>query len=221
MQTSRDMLKSAAPSTEETPFAALRRFAQPPAPVEWCELCSLELSVEHRHMVEPSSQRLVCACDACAVLFDNETTTKYRSVPRDSRSLPGFRLDDTQWASLMIPIGLAFFYHSSAAERVVAIYPSPAGPTESPLDAEAWHELVRDNPVLEEMEPDTQALLVNRVGDARGHYLAPIDRCYRLVGLIRTHWQGFTGGDDAWEAIGDFFSTLEEQSIPLTGDTRA
>ena len=36
------------------------------------------------------------------------------------------------------------------------------------------------------MEPDVEALLINRVGPAREYFLAPIDECYRLVGLIRT-----------------------------------
>ena len=64
----------------------------------------------------------------------------------------------------MIPIGLAFFFRNSVAGKLVAIYPSPAGPTESLLDFAAWDDLVQNNPVLKEMEPDTEALLVNRVG---------------------------------------------------------
>ena len=56
------------------------------------------------------------------------------------------------------------------------------------------------NPVLESLEPDVEALLVNRVGHAREasaaeYYIAPIDACYQLVGLIRVHWRGLSGGD--------------------------
>ena len=53
----------------------------------------------------------------------------------------------------------------------------------------------QDNPALQEMEPDVEALLVNRIGHARGfsdpeYYIVPIDECFKLVGLIRTRWQG-------------------------------
>ena len=51
-------------------FSALRRFAvRRERPVEHCELCSAELALEHGHLIELESRRLVCACDACALLF--------------------------------------------------------------------------------------------------------------------------------------------------------
>ena len=62
------------------------------------------------------------------------------------------------------------------------------------------------------MEPDVEALLVNRARGARGHWLVPIDDCYALVGLIRTRWRGLTGGKDVWEEIGRFFTTLDRRS---------
>jgi hypothetical protein len=71
--------------------------------------------------------------------------------------------------------------------------------------------LVANNPFLAELEPDIEALLVNRVHGACEHYLAPIDRCYALVGLIRTKWRGLSGGDEAWKAIDGFFAGLREQ----------
>jgi hypothetical protein len=137
---------------------------------------------------------------------------KYRRVPRRIRFLKDFRLSDAQWNGLSIPISLAFFFSSSVTGRVVAIYPSPAGPTESLLDFDSWDEIVRDNPILREMEPDTEALLVNRVGTTREHYLAPIDACYRLVGLLRSRWQGISGGTEVWEEIRRFFEELKRRS---------
>ena len=47
------------------------------------------------------------------------------------RSLDGFDLDDELWAAFAVPIGLAFFLRSAASGEVVALYPSPAGATES------------------------------------------------------------------------------------------
>jgi len=74
---------------------------------------------------------------------------------------------------------------------------------------------VESNPVLQRMEPDTEALLINRVGKASDHFIVPIDQCYRLVGLIRMKWKGLSGGTEVWEAINAFFAEMKERSAPL------
>ncbi len=205
-------------------IGSLRRFVRPRATVaavvvEHCEMCSAELAVEHQHLVEPASRQLACACEACAILFGGQAEKKYKRVPRRIRSLPDFQLTDGQWDSLMIPIQLAFFYHSTPDGKMIALYPSPAGPTESLLALDSWNEIVRDNPVLQELEPDVEALLVKRVGDERAYYLVPIDECYKLVGLIRAHWRGLSGGTEVWREIGHFYARLEECSTPARTTT--
>jgi hypothetical protein len=117
-----------------------------------------------------------------------------------------------QWESLRIPVDMAFFFYSTPAERVVAFYPSPMGPTESLLKLGAWEELERHNRALEGMERDVEALLVNRVRGAREHFLVPIDECYSLVGLIRMHWRGLSGGRGVWNEIDKFFEDLRRRS---------
>ena len=197
-----------------TPFAVLKRYVrQRSAVVERCEMCSAELAREHEHLVEPANRQMLCACQACAILFSGKANTKYRRVPRRILYLPNFQLTEAQWESLLIPIGMAFFFNSSAAKKVVVLYPSPAGATESLLDFEAWDEIVQDNPVLRELEADTEALLVNRVRGAEEYYLLPIDECYRLVGLIRTRWHGLSGGTEVWASIADFFAELKARSV--------
>ncbi len=62
--------------------------------------------------------------------------------------------------------------------------------------------------MLRELEPEVEALLINRVGGARDHYIAPIDRCFELVGLIRISWRGLSGGQEVWERIDTFFTDL-------------
>jgi hypothetical protein len=126
--------------------------------------------------------------------------------------LRDFRLGDELWDDLRLPISLAFFFYSTRAQRVVAIYPSPAGGTESLLALESWRRLEEDNPLLRELEPDVEALLVNRVRAAREYYRAPVDLCYRLVGLIRTNWRGLSGGGLVWEEIESFFADLKRRS---------
>jgi hypothetical protein len=197
----------------QTPFAVLRRFVKQRAAVERCELCSAELHSQHEHLVDIATRQMVCACQACAILFSGKANTKYRRVPQRILFLSGFQLTDAQWDSLLIPISMAFFFQSSAAGKMMALYPSPAGATESLLDFESWDEILQSNPVLQKMEPDTEALLVNRVRGAAEYYLLPIDECYRLVGLIRTNWQGLSGGTEMWEAIGRFFAELKERSV--------
>ncbi len=196
----------------QSAIAALRRFVRPRAVVERCEMCSLELGAEHQHLVEPVSRQIVCSCDACAILFSNQGETRYKRVPRRVRYLADFRLDDSQWDALMIPIGLAFFFRSTPDQKTLALYPSPAGPTESLLTLDSWGEIVEQNPALKNLEPDTEALLVNRVRGAREHYVVPVDECYKLVGLIRANWRGLSGGTEVWEEIGRFFDTLKRRA---------
>lgn len=200
----------------------LRRFVRARSmPPEYCDLCSIQLGPDHSHLVEPATRKLVCACQACAILFSSAADTKYRRVPQRIRYLPDFQLTDEQWEGLMIPINMAFFFQSSAAGRVVVLYPSPAGATESLLDFDCWQEIVAGNPVLGEMEHDTEALLVNRVQGASDHFIVPIDECYRLVGLIRTKWKGLAGGAEVWEAINNFFAELRKRAALVAEVTRA
>lgn len=193
-------------------FGVLRQFVRSRALVERCEMCSAELAAEHEHIVEPANRQLLCACQACAILFSGKANNKYRRVPRRVRYLSNFQLTDSQWDSLLIPIGMAFFFNSSAADKVVALYPSPAGATESLLDFDAWDEIVHNNPVLRDLEIDTEALLVNRVRGTEEYYLLPIDECYKLVGLIRSRWHGLSGGTEVWESIANFFAELKAKS---------
>jgi hypothetical protein len=126
------------------------------------------------------------------------------------RFLKDFSMTDSQWDSLLIPIGLAFFLKSSTEGRVLAMYPGAAGSTESQLSLDTWTDIVQDNPVLDQMEADIEALLVNRLIRPAEYYLTPIDKCYELVGFIRSNWRGPSGGAEVWQKIGDYFTELKE-----------
>lgn len=200
-------------------FGALRQFTRRERPLEKCELCSVGLRPDHSHLIELAQRRLHCTCDACAILFSGQGV-KFKRVPRRVRALSGFNLSDAEWNSLMVPINMAFFLHNSLEDRVIALYPSPAGATESLLELESWKDLVARNPVLNEMESDVEGLLVNRLGHSRGYsaaeyYLVPIDECYKLVGLIRMHWKGLSGGTDVWQQLGGFFTGLKARAVEV------
>ena len=200
-------------------FQVLRSLAhKPDRKVERCELCHGEIHDEHPHLIELAHRKMVCTCDACAMLFSGREGAKYRRIPRQARLLANFQMTDAEWDALTIPINLAFFFSNTVEGRVSAFYPSPAGATESLLPLSAWNQIVDANPHLKSLEPDVEALLVNRVGQVRvgvpaEYYIVPIDACYKLVGLIRLHWKGFSGGTEVWQEIGAFFAKLRAQAL--------
>jgi hypothetical protein len=213
-------------STQDQAFATLRQFARAKRPQERCELCSAGLAKEHPHLVEIALRQIVCACEACATLFDGMAGSKYRRVSRRALLLANFQMTDRQWEDLLIPINMAFFLRSSIDDRIVALYPSPAGAVESLLPLDAWTEIVQENAVLRQLRPDIEALLVNRVGHAHElsraeHYIAPIDDCYRLVGTVRANWKGLSGGTEVWTEIGRFFSDLRSRADVVNGEANA
>jgi Family of unknown function (DUF5947) len=189
--------------------ATLRQFIGSPA-MERCELCRTALGAVHAHLVEPASRRLLCACGNCVSAVAATPDSGYRAVPAEARRLVEFRMTDAEWDALRLPIDIAFLFHSTPDGRPIALYPGPAGATESLLSLDTWAQLVASNPALAELEPDVEALLINRIDGVREYYRVPIDRCFALVGLIRTHWRGLSGGAEAWEAIHNFFARLRD-----------
>jgi hypothetical protein len=212
------------------PASRLRRLAQrpresagEPEAQEHCELCGERIAPEHRHLMNLESGELLCACRPCSILFDRNEAggNHFRLIPQRRARIVDFALDDLAWEELRIPVDMAFFFHSTRAERVIALYPGPMGATESLLGLEAWQAIVAANPLLERLEADVEALLVNRARGSRGYWLVPIDECYALAGLIRTRWRGLTGGREVWEEIERFFESLDRRARHLDRDGNA
>jgi hypothetical protein len=206
-------------------LSALRRFAReesekkdPAQDVseERCDLCGAFIppDPDHRHLMEVATREISCVCRPCSILFDSKAASegRYRVIPDRLLHLEDFEMSDARWEGLRVPVDMAFFFYNTPAGKVVAYYPSPMGPTESLLELETWEELEADNPVLKDMERDVEALLVNRARGADEHFLVPMDECYKLVGLIRTRWRGFSGGREVWDEISAFFDGLKGRS---------
>jgi len=212
-------------------FRELRRFVRPREQAgEQCELCGAPIGERHHHLLELNlslrpngplqpnglqlqGRRIVCGCEACAILFSGQAAGGYRRIPTDIRALRDFAMDDAQWEELSIPINMAFFCGSGNAAEPTAFYPSPGGPTQAHVDADSWRQIVEQNPPLEKMTSDVEALLVNRLSRPHEYFIVPIDECYRLIGLIRTQWRGFSGGKDVWEAISRFFASIRNRAV--------
>jgi hypothetical protein len=194
--------------------SGLRGLAQPkplePAPAadgaEHCDLCQTTVPPDHRHMLNLYERQIVCVCESCWGLRSGDP--EFRPTGNRTLWLEDFQLPEEIWAQFRIPIGLAFFMHSSVTECVVALYPSPAGATESELHFETWTRLTEMNPVLRDLEPDAEALIVNRTSDPPSYAIAPIDRCYMLVGLVKSAWEGISGGAGMEQAIERYFDEL-------------
>lgn len=210
------------------PLDILRQFArkrEARPPVEQCDLCSAEIPAYHRHLLELSHNALVCVCRPCSILFGDPGagSGKYRLVPSRYLLLSDFSMTDEQWDELMLPVNMVYIFNSSVTNSVMAFYPSPAGAIESALNLEGWNTLLTNNPILQTLESDVEALLINRVGNNgtgtyREHYIVPIDICYELVGLIRLKWRGLSGGEDAWKAIAEFFTNLRKRATPVENE---
>jgi hypothetical protein len=199
-------------------MSALRRLAQPrPAPAaapECCDLCGDPLPAEHRHLLDLATGMPECACRACSILFDRGQAggSHYRLIPERRVSLPALADEDRLWAALGIPVELAFV--TNGEHGPIARYPSPIGLTTATPPADAWAQVVTANPGLADLEPDVEALLVNRAGGARERWIVPVDDCFRLAARLREHWRGFHGGDAVWEQIAGFFAELHARYDP-------
>ncbi|WP_441248070.1 DUF5947 family protein [Kitasatospora sp. McL0602] len=196
-------------------LGTLRRLRAPAPPrPERCELCAQPLGDPHRHLVDTESRTLTCACQACTVLFaqDGAGHGKYRAVPDRYLVDPAHVLDDGAWEQLQIPVSTAFFFRNAALDRLVALYPSPAGATESELDPQTWEAVLGRSALAAELEPDVEALLLRRSPGQGECFLLPIDVCYELVGRMRLYWQGFDGGAEARAELAAFFDRVRTRA---------
>jgi hypothetical protein len=178
---------------------------------EHCDLCGLTIPDDHRHLLALVERRIVCSCEACWAMRAGEGD--YRPTGNRTVWLPDLDVPDDLWASFQIPIGLAFFMHSTVTACVVAMYPSPAGATESELHFETWRRMLELNPVLDDLESDIEGLIVNRLTEPPVYAIAPIDRCYALTGAIKLTWEGISGGTGVGEAVSRFFEELRREAV--------
>jgi hypothetical protein len=186
-----------------------------PPGTEFCDLCGLVIPEDHRHLLHLVERRIICSCEACWAMRAGEGD--YRPVGNRTVWLPDLQIPDDVWAGFQIPIGLAFFMNSTVTSCVVAMYPSPAGATESELHFESWARMCQLNPVLSGLESDIEGLIVNRLSDPPMYAIAPIDQCYALTGAIKATWEGISGGTGVEHAVTRFFENLQAKAKVTAG----
>lgn len=192
-----------------------RRSADAPAR---CELCAAPIGEAHRHVVERSARRIRCACPPCSVLFQSPEAGggRYRTIPTRVLVDEDFSISAERWEAFPIPVRLAFLFKNGDTGAWVGVYPSPGGPTESILEEDPA--ALGPSPLFTEVEDDVEALLIygRRGAETLRCILAPVDRCYELVGLVRRTYRGFDGGE-AREAIEAFVEDLLRKARPVGG----
>jgi hypothetical protein len=181
---------------------------------ERCDFCATPVAPEHDHLIELAARRILCTCRPCHIVFEpaGAAQGKYRAIPKRYREVADFVVDDATWDSLQLPIGLVFFFYNSTESRTVAFYPSPAGATESLLPLEEWVGIVACYSEFSSIEPDVEAILIQRNREVSRCFIVPIDAAYELVGLIRTCWKGFDGGQEAHQKIAQYFEKVQARS---------
>lgn len=193
-------------------IAGLKSLVKPPKPVfdEQCDLCGMPIPTRHRHLLHLEERRICCVCATCWALRSGDAV--YRPTGNRVLWLDDFNLPDELWASFGVPIGLCFFFNSGTANKIIGLYPSPAGATECELYLDAWEELKKLNPVLDTLQTDIEALIINRLADPPQYSVAPVDQAYELVGLIKAKWEGISGGPELKEAVSLYFEGLKQES---------
>ena len=149
-----------------------------------CDLCATALAEPHSHLADLVSRSLLCVCRPCFLLFLPEGAAQGRYRPVPERYVALSATDGARWDRLDIPIGLAFLFYNSAIGRVAALYPSPAGATESTLALDAWSDMIASAPELLTLEPDVEAVLrTPHQGSSR--YVHRSHRCVLRAGWNR------------------------------------
>lgn len=180
---------------------------------EQCEMCAAPLAGEQRHLLDLAHHTFLSICTACALAFGPRGANAglYRLIPTRRLALLDFQATDELWAG---PVTMICLLRNSETGSVLAVYLDPSGVRESVFDLDCWKTLRTANPLLESLEPDVEALLLQRVGPAPASYIVPIDTCARLIGLLKNRQRNQVSRQEIWRAVGAFFADLQASASP-------
>ena len=110
---------------------------------------------------------------------------------------------------------------ASAARASSRCIRARRAPPRASCTSAAWDELVAANPVIGELEAEVEALIVNRMSEPHRYAVVPIDRCYELVGMIKSRWEGISGGSAIDDAVAEFFAGLDRAARAVSSAREA
>ena len=153
--------------------AAARRSEREEA-LERCDLCSAPIAPEHRHLLDlehaRADVRVPRRARCSSTARGGAGGGHYRLVPDRRLRIDDFELDDLAWEELRLPVEMAFFFRSSRGRARAGLLPEPDGGDRVAARprgvAGARGRRTRCSTTL---EPDVEALLVNRARGARQH----------------------------------------------------
>lgn len=185
---------------------ALRRFREASTDATRCAFCGMAVESAHPHRLDPEGWQVICACNACD--RDRADEPRLRRVGHRVEKIEDPRVGERMLMVVDVPVGLAFFTRTRRAANV--FYPAPTGTAEARIDVETWAALEAELPEVARLEPEVEAIVVSL--SPRRTFVVPIDECFRLAGMLRSAWVGWSGGAEARSAIEDFFATLETRA---------
>lgn len=174
-----------------------------------CEGCDGVLALSHHHVVDVQGH-LRCVCAACAARLPSSEPARFRAVGTRVLSDPRLQVDAAEWEAIGVPLPFGFVTYHTPTHRWVARAPTPTGPLERVVDPQGWLSLAGRTPLVAQIRPDVEALLVGGRPTPQA-WLAPIDACYELQGYVRRHWRGAQGAA-GWLVLDTFFDRLRATS---------
>ena len=178
-------------------FSAFRHLVRKRVPEESCDLCSAPLDSKACPPSRRRATQVMCACTPCAVLF-TDSMTRFRGISSaDVRHLPDCCLTHEDLGGVGYSDQSCFCVSFQRDRADDCLISKPWGRNRASLPADVWEEIVTHEPRLAKMQDDVQAFLVNRLAEPYQYYMAPIDKCFELVGTVRLYWKGFTGGTES------------------------
>ena len=206
-------------------FEVLRRFAKARVPVERCDLCGVEVAPMHDHLIDPvrAPARLRLWRLRGALQRAGRHQVQAGAPARDGARRAHHQRCPVGGAPAADRPGLLLRQHAAGAGG--GVLPEPGRRHRVAAGArDLGGDPARAPGPRATCSPTFRRCSSTGSGAARRPtvcYLVPIDQCFRLVGIIRMHWKGFTGGTAVWEEIDRFFADLGRMARPARQGIRA
>ena len=147
---------------------------------EHCDLCSEPIPPEHRHLLDLETRELRCACRRAACCSTARAPAAGTTPgPRPAAAAGRLRARRRAWEELRIPVDMAFFFHRARGRARRRLLPGADGRDRVAARAARLGGDRGRQPRARGMEPDVEALLVNRARGARDSWLVPDRRLLR------------------------------------------